>query len=201
MRNMIRGIDKAISFRFMIVDSTEVVEKAREYHDTTPTATAALGRLLTAGIMMGYTMKNEEDKLTLRVNGGGPAGTLLVTSNNRGDVKGYIQNPKFFVEDKPNGKLNVGEAVGINGTIKVIMDIGLKEPYVGQSQLVTGEIGEDIASYYFNSEQQPTVIGLGVLIDKDTSVKSAGGFMIQTMPDLKEDEITKIENQISKLKY
>jgi len=197
---MIRGIDKAISFRFMIVDSTEVVEKAREYHDTTPTATAALGRLLTAGIMMGYTMKNEEDKLTLRVNGGGPAGTLLVTSNNRGDVKGYIQNPKFFVEDKPNGKLNVGEAVGINGTIKVIMDIGLKEPYVGQSQLVTGEIGEDIASYYFNSEQQPTVIGLGVLIDKDTSVKSAGGFMIQTMPDLKEDEITKIENQISKLK-
>src|SRR6056297_314863 len=200
MRNMIRGIDKAISFRFMIVDSTEVVEKAREYHDTTPTATAALGRLLTAGIMMGYTMKNEEDKLTLRVNGGGPAGTLLVTSNNRGDVKGYIQNPKFFVEDKPNGKLNVGEAVGINGTIKVIMDIGLKEPYVGQSQLVTGEIGEDIASYYFNSEQQPTVIGLGVLIDKDTSVKSAGGFMIQTMPDLKEDEITKIENQISKLK-
>jgi len=196
---MIRGIDKDLSFRFMIVDSTDVVEQGRKYHDTTPTATAALGRLLTAGLLMGYTMKNEDDKLTLRINGGGPAGTLLVTSNNIGEVKGYIQNPKFFVEDKDNGKLNVGKAVGINGTLKVIMDIGLKEPYVGQSQLVTGEIGEDIASYYFNSEQQPTVIGLGVLIDKDTSVKSAGGFMIQTMPDLKEEEISKIEKQISKL--
>jgi len=183
----------------MIVDSTDVAEQGRKYHDTTPTATAALGRLLTAGLLMGYTMKNEDDKLTLRINGGGPAGTLLVTSNNIGEVKGYIQNPKFFVEDKDNGKLNVGKAVGINGTLKVIMDIGLKEPYVGQSQLVTGEIGEDIASYYFNSEQQPTVIGLGVLIDKDTSVKSAGGFMIQTMPDLKEEEISKIEKQISKL--
>jgi len=199
MRSMIRGIDKDLSFRFMIVDSTDVVEQGRKYHDTTPTATAALGRLLTAGLLMGYTMKNEDDKLTLRINGGGPAGTLLVTSNNIGEVKGYIQNPKFFVEDKDNGKLNVGKAVGINGTLKVIMDIGLKEPYVGQSQLVTGEIGEDIASYYFNSEQQPTVIGLGVLIDKDTSVKSAGGFMIQTMPDLKEEEISKIEKQISKL--
>lgn len=200
MRNMIRGVDKDLSFRFMIVDSTEVVEKSRELHETTPTATAALGRLLTAGLLMGYTMKNEEDKLTLRINGGGPAGTLLVTSNNSGQVKGYIQNPKFYVEDKANGKLNVGKAVGINGTLKVIMDIGLKEPYVGQSQLVSGEIGEDVASYYFNSEQQPTVVGLGVLIDKDTSVKSAGGFMIQTMPDLKEEEITKLENQISKLK-
>src|SRR6056297_122277 len=200
MGQMIRGIDKKISFRFMIVDSTDVVEKARRYHETSPVATASLGRMLTAGLMMGYTMKSYKDKLTLRVNGGGPAGTILVTSDSIGDVKGYIQNPKFFVEDKDNGKLNVGKAVGINGTLKVIMDIGLKEPYVGQYQLVTGEIGEDIASYYFNSEQQPTVIGLGVLIDKDTSVKSAGGFMIQTMPDLKEDEITKIENQIAKLK-
>jgi molecular chaperone Hsp33 len=200
MGYMIRGIDEKISFRFMIVNSTDVVEKARDFHDTTPTATAALGRLLTAGLMMGYTMKNEKDKLTLRINGGGPAGTLLVTSDSIGNVKGYIQNPKFFVEDKSNGKLNVGKAVGTKGTLKVIKDIGMKEPYVGQSQLVTGEIGEDIASYYFNSEQQPTVIGLGVLVDKDTSVKSAGGFMIQTMPDLKEEEIEKIEKQISKLK-
>ena len=200
MGQMIRGIDKKLSFRFMIVDSTDVVEKAREYQETSPTATAVLGRMLTAGLMMGYTMKNDKDKLTLRVNGGGPAGTILVTSDCNGNVKGYIQNPRFFVEDKENGKLNVGKAVGTKGTFKVIRDIGMKEPYIGQSQLVTGEIGEDIASYYFESEQQPTVIGLGVLVNKDTSVKSAGGFMIQTMPDLMEEEIVKIEGQISKLK-
>ncbi|MFO7887830.1 MAG: Hsp33 family molecular chaperone HslO [Eubacteriales bacterium] len=200
MGQMIRGIDKKISFRFMIVDSTDVVEKARRYHETSPVATASLGRMLTAGLMMGYTMKSDKDKLTLRVNGGGPAGTILVTSDSIGNVKGYIQNPRFFVEDKENGKLNVGKAVGIEGTLKVIRDIGMKEPYVGQSQLVTGEIAEDVASYYFESEQQPTVIGLGVLVDKDTSVKSAGGFMIQTMPDLKEEEIVQIEKQIAKLK-
>src|SRR6056297_1205956 len=200
MKNMIRGIDKNLSFRFMIVDSTDVVEKARDYHETSQVATAALGRMLTAGLMMGYTMKYDKDKLTLRVNGGGPAGTVLVTADCNGNVKGYIQNPRFFVEDKENGKLNVGKAVGTKGTFKVIRDIGMKEPYIGQSQLVTGEIGEDIASYYFESEQQPTVIGLGVLVNKDTSVKSAGGFMIQTMPDLMEEEIVKIEGQISKLK-
>ncbi|MDW7667386.1 MAG: Hsp33 family molecular chaperone HslO [Bacillota bacterium] len=200
MGYMIRGIDKKLSFRFMIVNSTDVVEKAREYHETSPVATAALGRMLTAGLMMGYTMKYDKDKLTLRVNGGGPAGTVLVTSDCNGNVKGYIQNPRFFVEDKENGKLNVGKAIGTNGTLKVIRDIGMKEPYIGQSQLITGEIGEDIASYYFESEQQPTVIGLGVLVDKDISVKSAGGFMIQTMPDLKEEEIVKIEKQVSKLK-
>lgn len=199
MNEMIRGMDKDKLFRFIVTDTREVVEKARAYHDTVPTATAALGRLLTAGLMMGYTMKNKDEKLTLKINGGGPVGTLLVTADNLGHVKGYIQNPKFYVEDKPNKKLNVGKAVGTDGNLRVIRNLGLKEPYIGESQLVSGEIGDDIASYYFNSEQQPTVIGLGVLIDRDISVKAAGGFMIQAMPDLKEEDLARIEKQALKI--
>lgn len=196
---MIRGIDKDITFRFFAVDSTGVVEQARQFHNTTPVASAALGRMLTAGLMMGCTLKNNQDKMTIRINGNGPVGTILIAANNSGNIKGYIENPNVYMDLKEDGKLNVGSAVGTDGFLQVIQDSGLKEPYSGSSKLVTGEIGEDIASYYFHSEQQPTVIALGVLVDKDSSIKSAGGFMLQLMPGLKEEEIAKIENALSKI--
>jgi molecular chaperone Hsp33 len=200
MKHMIRGIDKNIMFRFFAVDTTEVVEMAREYHHMSPVASAALGRMLTAGLMMGYTLKNEQDKITIRINGNGPLGTGLVTADSTGNVKGYLDNSNVELPLADNGKLNVGAAVGRDGFVQVIKDIGLKEPYAGSSKLVSGEIGEDIASYYFHSEQQPTVIGLGVLVDKDRSIKSAGGFMLQLMPGLSEEEIVLIENSIGKIK-
>ncbi len=200
MKHMIRGIDKNIMFRFFAVDTTEVVEQAREYHNTTPVASATLGRMLTAGLMMGYTLKNEQDKITIRVNGNGPVGTALVTADSMGNVKGYLDNGNVELPLASNGKLNVGGAVGRDGFVQVIKDMGLKEPYAGSAKLVSGEIGEDIASYYFHSEQQPTVIGLGVLIDKDHTIKSAGGFMLQLMPGLSEEEIVLIENSIGRIK-
>ncbi|SHJ53013.1 molecular chaperone Hsp33 [Dethiosulfatibacter aminovorans DSM 17477] len=200
MKYMIRGIDKNIMFRFFAVDTTEVVEQAREYHNTTPVASAALGRMLTAGLLVGYTLKNEQDKVTIRVNGNGPVGTALVTADSMGNVKGYLDNGNVELPLAANGKLNVGAAVGRDGFVQVIKDIGLKEPYSGSARLVSGEIGEDIAAYYFHSEQQPTVIGLGVLVDKDHSIKSAGGFMLQLMPGLTEEEIVLIENSIGKIK-
>lgn len=200
MKHMIRGIDKDIMFRFFAVDTTEVVEQAREYHNTSPVASAALGRMLTAGLLMGYTMKNEQDKITIRIDGNGPVGTALVTADSMGNVKGYLDNGNVELPLTANGKLNVGAAIGRDGFVQVIKDIGLKEPYSGSARLVSGEIGEDIASYYFHSEQQPTVVGLGVLVDKDHSIKSAGGFMLQLMPGLSEEEIVLIENSIGKIK-
>ncbi len=200
MRYIIRGIDKNITFRFFAVDTKEVVEQARIYHNTTPVASAALGRVLTASLMMGYALKNKEDKLTVKINGGGPLGTILVTADSMGHVKGYVDNPQVDLDTTDSGKLNVGEAVGKEGYIQVTKDMGLKEPYSGSSMLVSGEIGEDVAAYFFNSEQQPTVVGLGVLVDTDHTIKSAGGFMLQMMPGLKEEEITAVEASIAKIK-
>ncbi|PKM70555.1 MAG: Hsp33 family molecular chaperone HslO [Firmicutes bacterium HGW-Firmicutes-18] len=199
MRYIIRGIDKNITFRFFAVDTKEVVEQARIYHNTTPVASAALGRALTASLMMGYTLKNKEDKLTVKINGGGPLGTILVTADSMGHVKGYVDNPQVDLDVTDSGKLNVGGAVGKEGFIQVIKDMGLKEPYSGSSMLVSGEIGEDVAAYFYNSEQQPTVVGLGVLVDTDHTIKSAGGFMLQLMPGLNDDEITAIESAIAKI--
>jgi len=200
VRYIIRGIDKNITFRFFAVDTKEVVEQARIYHNTTPVASAALGRVLTASLMMGYALKNKEDKLTVKINGGGPLGTILVTADSMGHVKGYVDNPQVDLDTTDSGKLNVGEAVGKEGYIQVTKDMGLKEPYSGSSMLVSGEIGEDVAAYFFNSEQQPTVVGLGVLVDTDHTIKSAGGFMLQMMPGLKEEEITAVEASIAKIK-
>lgn len=200
MRYIIRGIDKNITFRFFAVDTKEVVEQARIYHNTTPVASAALGRVLTASLMMGYALKNKEDKLTVKINGGGPLGTILVTADSMGHVKGYVDNPQVDLNTTDSGKLNVGAAVGKEGYIQVTKDMGLKEPYSGSSMLVSGEIGEDVAAYFFNSEQQPTVVGLGVLVDTDHTIKSAGGFMLQMMPGLNEEEITSVEASIAKIK-
>lgn len=200
MDYMIRAMDKKQTFRLFMVRSTDTVEEARQHHKTSPTASAALGRSLTAGLMMGYMMKNEQDKLTININGGGPIGTIMVVSNNSGQVKGYVGNPKVDLDLKENGKLNVGGAVGRDGKLTVMMDIGMKEPYVGSTDLVTGEIGEDIAFYYYLSEQQNTAVALGVLVDTDYTIKSAGGFMVQTLPFIEEEDLEKLENTLNNLK-
>jgi molecular chaperone Hsp33 len=200
MDYMIRAMDKKKTFRLFMVRSTDTVEEARRYHNTTPTASAALGRTLTAGLMMGFMMKNEKDRLTININGGGPIGTIMVVSDNSGHVKGYVGNPNVDLDLKENGKLNVGGAVGTKGKITVMLDIGLKEPYVGSTDLVTGEIGEDIAYYYYLSEQQNTAVALGVLVDIDYSIKSAGGFMVQTLPFIEEEDLLKLEKALSNLK-
>lgn len=200
MDYMIRAIDKKQTFRLFMVESTETVEEARKRHNTTPTASAALGRTLTAGLMMGYMMKNDRDKLTININGGGPIGTILAVSDNSGHIKGYVENPNVDLPLKANGKLDVGGAVGLNGKVTVMMDIGMREPYVGSTDIVTGEIGEDIAMYYWLSEQQNSVVALGVLVDRDYSIKSAGGFIVQTLPFIEEEDLTKLENTLNSLK-
>lgn len=172
----------------------ETVEEARQYHGTSPVATAALGRLLTAGTMMGSMMKNETDMLTLQVRGDGPIGGITVTADSKGDVKGYVENPDVMLPPK-NGKLDVGGAVGI-GLLQVIKDMGLKEPYSGQTILVSSEIAEDLTYYFANSEQVPSSVGLGVLMEKDNTVKTAGGFIIQMMPFAEDATISQIEENL-----
>jgi molecular chaperone Hsp33 len=200
MDYMIRAMDKKKTFRLFMVRSTDTVEEARLNHNTTPTASAALGRTLTAGLMMGFMMKNEKDRLTININGGGPIGTIMVVSDNSGHVKGYVGNPNVDLDLKENGKLNVGGAVGTQGKLTVMMDIGLREPYVGSTDLATGEIGDDIALYYYLSEQQNTAVALGVLVDTDYSIKSAGGFIVQTLPFIEEEDLLKLEKALSNLK-
>ncbi|HOK49301.1 MAG TPA: Hsp33 family molecular chaperone HslO [Sedimentibacter sp.] len=200
MDYMIRAMDKKKTFRLFMVRSTDTVEEARRHHNTTPTASAALGRTLTAGLMMGFMMKNEKDRLTININGGGPIGTIMVVSDNSGHVKGYVGNPNVDLDLKENGKLNVGGAVGTQGKLTVMMDIGLREPYVGSTDLATGEIGDDIALYYYLSEQQNTAVALGVLVDTDYSIKSAGGFIVQTLPFIEEEDLLKLEKALSNLK-
>lgn len=200
MDYMIRAMDKKKTFRLFMAKTTNTVETAREHHNTTPTASAALGRTLTAGLMMGYMMKNEEDKITVSINGGGPIGNILITADNKGNVKGYVDNPNVDVEIKDNGKLDVGRAVGLNGKVTVIMDIGMKEPYIGSTDIVTGEIAEDITTYYWLSEQQNSAVALGVLVDRDYSIKSSGGFIVQTLPFIEDEDVTLIENTLSSIK-
>ena len=172
----------------------EIVEEARQHHGTSPVATAALGRLLTAGTMMGSMMKNETDMLTLQVRGDGPIGGITVTADSKGDVKGYVENPDVMLPPK-NGKLDVGGAVGI-GLLQVFKDMGLKEPYSGQTILVSSEIAEDLTYYFANSEQVPSSVGLGVLMEKDNTVKTAGGFIIQMMPFAEDATISQIEENL-----
>lgn len=174
-----------------------LVEEARGRHGTSPVATAALGRLLTAGVMMGSMMKNDTDVLTLQISGDGPLGGITVTADSQGNVKGYVQDPDVMLPPK-NGKLDVGGAVGI-GLLTVIKDMGLKEPYSGQTILVTSEIAEDLTYYFANSEQVPSSVGLGVLMDKDNTVACAGGFIIQMMPFAKEETISQIEENLKNI--
>ena len=176
------------------INTTNLVEKARKIHDLSPVATAAFGRLLTITALMGQEMKNKEDKLTIQIQGNGPIGTMLTTANNSPKVKGYVANPYVDLPLNEFGKLDVGGAVGIDGYINVIKDIGLKEPYVGVSPLTSGEIADDFTNYFVNSEQTRTAVALGVLVNKD-GVKRAGGYIINSMPDATDEEIANIEKK------
>lgn len=180
--------------RAFAATTRDLTEYARERHGTSPVATAALGRLLTGGVMMGSMMKNDTDVLTVQVRGNGPLGGITVTADSKGNVKGYVENPDVMLPPK-NGKLDVGGAVGI-GILQVIKDMGLKEPYVGDTMLVTSEIAEDLTYYFASSEQVPSSVGLGVLMEKNNTVKCAGGFIIQMMPFAEEETIAKIEENL-----
>lgn len=196
---LIKGIDELGRIRVYIASSTNLVENARITHNTSPTASAAFGRTLTAGVMMGAMMKNERDVFTLKIAGGGPAGNIYVVAKNNGVIKGYIDNPLADVPSREDGKLDVGALVGKNGSITTIMDLGLKEPYVGQSNIISGEIAEDIANFYALSEQQPSAVSLGVLVDKDISIRAAGGYIIQLLPGVSDEDIDKIEARLANI--
>lgn len=184
--------------RAFAVTSKETVEKARQAHNTSPVATAALGRLLTAGSMMGIMMKGEKDILTLQIKAGGPLGGVTVTADSKGNVKGYVKNPEVLIPANEKGKLDVATAVGV-GFLNVIKDMGLKEPYIGQTVLQTSEIAEDLTFYFATSEQVPSSVGLGVLMEHNNTVKQAGGFIIQLMPFAEEEVIHKLEENLSNI--
>ncbi|GAA0748049.1 Hsp33 family molecular chaperone HslO [Clostridium oceanicum] len=179
---LIKALAKEGQIRIIAAITTETVNEAVKIHKCAPTASAALGRMVTAGVLMGSTLKSEKDTLTLQISGGGIAKNVVVTSYSNASVKGYIGNPKADLEPNSKGKLDVGGIIGKQGNLSVIRDMGLKEPYVGQVPIYTGEIGDDIAYYYTVSEQTPSAVGLGVLVDKDLSVKCSGGFIIQMLP-------------------
>ena len=178
--------------------TTEMVETAREHHNTSPVATAALGRLLTAGAMMGSMMKGEKDVLTLQIKAGGPLQGITVTADSQGNVKGYVGNPDVCIPANSKGKLDVAGAVG-PGFLTVIKDMGLKEPYSGQVMLQTCEIAEDLTYYFATSEQVPSAVGLGVLMNKNNTVRQAGGFIVQLMPFAEEDVISRLEQNVQKI--
>lgn len=192
---IIRGMAANNQVRFFASYSKELVETARSTHNTSPVATAALGRLLTAGALMGSMCKNDSDVLTLQIQCSGPINGLTVTANAKAQVKGYVNNPDVMLPPSPQGKLDVGKALDL-GVLSVIKDMGLKEPYVGQSNLTTGEIAEDLTYYFATSEQIPTSVALGVLMEKDNTVKHAGGFIIQLMPFADEELITDLETRL-----
>ena len=177
----------------MAADTTAVVQKAQKTHHTTKVCSAALGRLLTAATFMGHLLKGKDDSVTLRINGGGPAGSVIAVGYSNGNVKGYIQNGDTELPLNKKGKLDVGGAVGKDGFLTVMKDFGFGEPYVGQVPIVSGEIAEDITGYYATSEQTPTVCALGVLVNPDKSIAVAGGFLIQLLPTAEDDMIDKVE--------
>ena len=195
---LVRATAADAQVRAFAVTARDTVETARAAHDTSPVMTAALGRLLCAGAMMGSMMKGDADILTLQVQGDGPAGGLTVTADSKGRVKGYAANPQVILPPNSQGKLDVGGAVGA-GSLRVIKDLGLKEPYVGQTQLQTGEIAEDLTYYFAASEQVPSSVGLGVLMEKNNTVKQAGGFIVQLMPFAEGNVIEKLEANLSRI--
>ena len=195
---LVRAAAADAQVRAFAVTARDTVETARKAHDTSPVMTAALGRLLCAGAMMGSMMKGDADILTLQIRGDGPAGGLTVTADSKGRVKGYAVHPQVILPANSQGKLDVGGAIGA-GTLQVIRDLGLKEPYVGQTDLQTGEIAEDLTWYFAASEQVPSSVGLGVLMEKNNTVKQAGGFIVQLMPFAEEAVIEKLEANLSRI--
>ncbi len=195
---IVRAMAANGQIRAFAATTRELTEKARKIHNTSPVATAALGRLMCAGAMMGVTMKGEKDLTTLTIKGDGPLGGLTVTADSKGGVKGYVNNPSFVNPANFYGKFDVGGAIGY-GTLTVIKDIGLKEPYSGQVGLMTGEIAEDLTYYFATSEQVPTSVGLGVLMNKENTVRQAGGFIVQLMPFADDEVVDKLEAKINSI--
>ena len=198
MGELVRAMTRDGFVKAVAVTTTDIVERARQIQKTLPTATAALGRLLSAASMMGNMQKVENGSITLQVKGGGPLGTILAVSDAEGNVRGYVQHPQISLMEKYRGKLDVGGAVGTDGMLTVIRDLQMKEPYVGSVELVSGEIAEDIASYFVQSEQCPTACALGVLVDTDQHVRAAGGYIIQLLPGAPDETIDRIEAGIEK---
>ena len=180
----------------MAVDSTDIINRMEQIHQTSAVTSAALGRLLTAASMMGAVLKGKDHSITLRINGDGPAGSVIAVSDSSGNVRGYVANPIVEIPLNDKGKLDVAGAIGKNGSLTVMKDLGMKEPYIGQVPIVSGEIAEDITSYFATSEQTPTVCALGVLVNPDLSIKAAGGFIIQLLPTALDDTIDKVEECI-----
>lgn len=199
MAKLVRAISKNGGMVLSILDSTDIVSEMERIHHPSAVVSAALGRLLTGSLLMAATLKNEKDSITVRVKGGGPAGILLVVADGKGNVKGYAENPLVELPARADGKLDVGGAVGNDGLLTVIRDSGVKEPYIGQIPLISGEIAEDLTSYYATSEQIPTVCALGVLVERDLTIKRAGGYLLQLLPGATEKEITQLEQNVSKL--
>lgn len=194
MGKLYRGMAADQAVRFFVTDTTDLVEEARRLHQLSTVAAAALGRVLTAASLMGIMLKNDTDKLTFQVKGNGPLGVLLAVSDATGNVKGYAGHPKVDLPPKENGKLDVGAAVGAEGEMIVIKDYGLKEPFVGRVNLVSGEIAEDLAAYFMYSEQQPSIVSLGVFVGADGTVERAGGLVIQPMPFADDAVIDQLED-------
>ncbi|OUQ17918.1 Hsp33 family molecular chaperone [Flavonifractor sp. An135] len=193
---IVRVLAKDAPIKASAISAKDLVERARQIHKTLPVATAALGRALLGCSMLGNQLKEDNGSVTLRVNGGGPLGSITAVSDSAGNVRGYVQNGDVELMEKHPGKLDVGRAVGTDGTLTVIKDIGLKEPYVGQVELLSGEIADDLASYLVGSEQIPSACALGVLVDTDQSVMCAGGYLIQLLPGASEEVISKLEQRV-----
>ena len=193
---LVRAISKDGFVKAVAVSTRDLTERARQIHKTLPVATAALGRTRAAASMMGNALKGDGASVTLQIKGGGPLGKILAVSDNEGNVRGTVDDPAVDIPLRPDGKLDVGSAVGCDGTLTVIRDLNMKEPYVGSVGLLGGEIAEDLAAYFVESEQIPTACGLGVLVDRDQSVRAAGGYLIQLLPGAGEDVISKVEGGV-----
>lgn len=200
MGKIVRYITEDGSAFIIVADTTDVVARAEQIHKTSAVNTAALGRLITAASMMGDMLKCKDDSVTLRLNGGGPAGSIIAVADSDGNARGYVQNPVVEIPLNDKGKLDVRGTVGTNGYLYVMKDIGLKEPYISQTEIISGEIAEDITNYYVTSEQTPTVCALGVLVNPDLTVSKAGGFLIQLLPFCPDEMIDKIEYAMESIK-
>jgi len=196
MGKIIRAMAGDGNIKMSVISAQDAVERARQIHSLSPTASAALGRSLCAASLMGEMMKEDNGSLTIRVNGGGPIGSVVAVSDSSGNVRGYVENPGLELPLRADGKLDVGGAVGRDGMLTVSRDIGLREPYIGSTELVSGEIAEDLSSYLLSSEQIPSACGLGVLVDTDRSIRAAGGFIVQLLPFAPEELIEKLEDNI-----
>ena len=196
---IVNAITSNGAIRVVAADTTELCNRAQEIHKMSPTAAAALGRTLTAAAIMGSMLKSSEDSLTIQLNGGGPIGKVVAVGDGNANVKGYVGNPLVDLPLNDKGKLDVGGAIGRNGMLGIIRDLGLKEPYVGQVPLVNGEVAEDLTQYYATSEQLPTAVALGVLVDVDYTIKAAGGFILQVLPGAYDEDIDNVEKTIASI--